>query len=131
MISKNILQTLLLLLSSSFASPLLGLSESTTQPNDIPSTSKFFKLSAQKFRNSILDKTKFDEASLLKKRDDDDYVELDLSNESTFYLTEVEIGTPVQKVGVLVDTGSSDFWVVASNNTYCQSGTFKKTQISK
>ena len=71
----------------------------------------------------------------LEKRDDNDTGAYDtqslpegsallqMVNQNTFYLSLLEIGTPAQKVGVLVDTGSSDLWVVSSNNSYCMSGT--------
>lgn len=60
--------------------------------------------------------------SSLSKREDG-VVSLDLENEKTFYMSEVEIGSNTNKVGLLVDTGSSDMWVVGSDNSYCKSGT--------
>lgn len=86
----------------------------------------YFKLSAQKLRGSTIhDAIAGAQPQVLFERDDsgDGFVTMAMSNENTFYLADVEVGTPPQKVGVLIDTGSSDFWVVASNNTYCQSGT--------
>lgn len=50
----------------------------------------------------------------LKKRDDDG-VSVDLKNEKTFYLAQLKIGSNSQQVGVLVDTGSSDLWVVSKD----------------
>ncbi|PHH86724.1 hypothetical protein CDD83_9834 [Cordyceps sp. RAO-2017] len=38
-------------------------------------------------------------------------VEAHLDNMAFFYATEVQIGTPAQRVTVLVDTGSSELWV--------------------
>lgn len=87
---------------------------------------KYFRLTAKKLRGKTLnDAVSASEAKhvLVERDNGDGYVSIDLVNENTFYLTEIEIGSPAQKVGVLVDTGSSDLWVVASNNTYCKSGT--------
>ena len=42
-----------------------------------------------------------------------------LQKEETFYAAEVEIGTPSQKVVVLMDTGSSDLWVVGADTISC------------
>lgn len=129
MVSKTILSTLLFL-SSSFATPLfnlpnLNLNLKSNSLDENSNNLKYFKLAAQKLRGSNINNAVLGaEPILLEKRDDTgNYVTLDLINESTFYLAHIELGTPSQKVGVLVDTGSSDLWVVASNNTYCESGT--------
>lgn len=42
------------------------------------------------------------------KRDDG---VIDLSNHNQYYMAELQIGSNEQKIGVLVDTGSSDLWV--------------------
>lgn len=120
-VTKTILSTLLFL-SSSLATPLFNLPDLVDKNSD---DLKYFKLTAQKLRGSnINDAVVGAEPILLEKRDGTDgYVTLDLLNENTFYLAHIELGTPSQKVGVLVDTGSSDLWVVASNNSYCESGT--------
>ncbi|CAI4058268.1 hypothetical protein SKDZ_04G3600 [Saccharomyces kudriavzevii ZP591] len=52
-------------------------------------------------------------------RREDDYELVKLTNENSFYSVELDIGTPPQKITVLVDTGSSDLWVTGSNNPYC------------
>ncbi|KAG0690422.1 hypothetical protein C6P40_002915 [Pichia californica] len=54
---------------------------------------------------------------------DNEILDLSLTYDSTFYFAEVAIGSNSQKVDVLLDTGSSDFWLLASNNSYCESGT--------
>lgn len=52
---------------------------------------------------------------------EDGSVEMELDNRNTFYSSTLDIGTPEQKVVVLVDTGSSDLWVMGSSNPYCAS----------
>ncbi|SSD61432.1 uncharacterized protein SCODWIG_03193 [Saccharomycodes ludwigii] len=59
---------------------------------------------------------------LLRKRDDSSEVLFEIKNQQSFYSVELSIGTPSQNVTVLLDTGSSDLWVVGSNNPYCQEG---------
>ncbi|KAG7926466.1 hypothetical protein KL925_003516 [Ogataea polymorpha] len=63
---------------------------------------------------------------MLEKRADDGSVTMELQNAQSFYQVEIEIGSDKQKVGVLIDTGSSDLWVTNSNNTYCSSSSSKK-----
>lgn len=115
-------------LSVTIASPLPL--DSDYQDFSSVNTEKYFKLHAQKLRGSTIHDAKVGAKPFgLIKRNvdpfnaDDEYLFMGLQNENTFYLSEIEIGTPSQKVGVLVDTGSSDLWVVASNNSYCEPGT--------
>ncbi|KAG7191709.1 Aspartyl protease [Scheffersomyces spartinae] len=42
-------------------------------------------------------------------------IELILTNQGTFYLAEVTVGSNNQSMDVLIDTGSSDFWLLSSN----------------
>jgi candidapepsin len=60
-----------------------------------------------------------------------------LNNEQTFYTTELELGSPGQKFRLLLDTGSSDTWVISKEDTYdcgygsCDyTGQFTKNQSS-
>lgn len=53
------------------------------------------------------------------KRSTSDTVSVKLDNEFTFYSVDVKLGTPFQTIEVAIDTGSSDFWVIASNNSFC------------
>ncbi|TID22563.1 hypothetical protein CANINC_003338 [Pichia inconspicua] len=79
---------------------------------------KYWSLSAKKVVGKRTVKN-----SLVKRDNEENFVSLKLIDENTFYMAEIEVGSNQQKVGVLVDTGSSDFWIVGSNNTLCKSGT--------
>lgn len=55
----------------------------------------------------------------LKNRDDHDQsVEDKIKNQKYYYSTTVQIGNPAQEVEVLIDTGSSDTWVVSPQTKY-------------
>ncbi|CAF3663847.1 unnamed protein product [Fusarium graminearum] len=51
-----------------------------------------------------------------KRQDADEAIAVRLENKDFFYSTDIEIGTPPQKVTVLLDTGSNELWV----NPDCQ-----------
>lgn len=56
-----------------------------------------------------------DDAPKLHKRAGS--LDMELQNEQTFYLVELEIGSNRDKVELLVDTGSSDMWVMSHQLT--------------
>lgn len=62
------------------------------------------------FRGNSPHDMAIDRTVRVHRRDD----EIEIDNYLTFYLAEVEIGSNKQKVGVLLDTGSSDLWVSVS-----------------
>lgn len=53
------------------------------------------------------------------KRDENSSAVSDLKNERAFYISDLNIGNPAKQVSVIVDTGSSDLWVMSSENPYC------------
>lgn len=60
-----------------------------------------------------------DEHRTLKARDDHDQaVEDKIKNQKYYYSSTISVGTPPQDVDVLVDTGSSDTWVVTPSTQY-------------
>lgn len=67
-------------------------------------------------------------ASLVQKRDDTLQVKVD--NVYTYYSIDVDIGTPKQKQTLLIDTGSSDIWVIGSDNPYCAKTKKEKAQAA-
>ncbi|GME79991.1 unnamed protein product [Ambrosiozyma monospora] len=82
----------------------------------------YFKLSGRKSRgDSFKDSNPLHEAHMLQKRDDDGTVSFRLANQQTFYSVDIQVGSNQDEVVVLVDTGSADFWVMNSNNSYCSS----------
>lgn len=50
----------------------------------------------------------------------DDTIAVDAENQFTYYSIDLEIGSQKEKVNVVLDTGSSDLWVMAESNPYCE-----------
>lgn len=76
--------------------------------------------SSDKYLHMIVDR--IPKSSNLVKRGEDD-PELPMLDTGDLYMAEIEVGSNNQKVYVQIDTGSSDFWVVASDDIYCDKGT--------
>lgn len=47
-------------------------------------------------------------------------IDVNATNRYIFYSIELNVGTPSQKLSVLLDTGSSDLWVPGADNLFCQ-----------
>ena len=65
----------------------------------------------------------------LRGRADDDPILQDLHNNLTGggYYADVSLGTPSQSVSLILDTGSSDVWVLDSNANLCTSSRMQAT----
>lgn len=102
-------------LSSLFASQVLGKIIPAANKRDDDSNSKFVKLPFHKLYGDSLENVGSDkkpEVRLLKRADG--YEEIIITNQQSFYSVDLEVGTPPQNVTVLVDTGSSDLWIMGS-----------------
>ncbi|CAL9735478.1 aspartic proteinase yapsin-3 [Monosporozyma servazzii] len=60
-----------------------------------------------------------DSNNKLYRRDGDGIYYLNMTEQQNFYSVEVELGNPIQKLQLLLDTGSSDMIVVSNSNPYC------------
>lgn len=70
-----------------------------------------FKIDFEVLRgNDKRDLSLSDERPYFVKRDSS---EIELQNKQTFYLANIKIGSNEDETGVLIDTGSSDLWVMA------------------
>ncbi|GAV50215.1 hypothetical protein ZYGR_0U00710 [Zygosaccharomyces rouxii] len=47
-------------------------------------------------------------------------ISVNATNRYIFYSVELSVGTPAQKLSVLLDTGSSDLWVPGADNLFCE-----------
>lgn len=81
--------------------------------------------------NSFKDASPYNEAKLVKRTDDSGSVTVELENQSTFYSVTLKIGSNEDEVEVLIDTGSSDLWVSASDNIFCESSTSSSSKFRK
>lgn len=85
-----------------------------------------FKIDFKVLRGSDKrDLSSANERQYISKRDS---TEMELRNRQTFYLAEIEIGSNEDEIGVLVDTGSSDLWVM-SHDLNCDRSSSSKRDI--
>lgn len=66
--------------------------------------------------SSTWDMARHKRGELVKR---DGLLDMEIKNENTFYLAELKFGSNENKVGVLVDTGSSDLWIM-SHDLRCE-----------
>lgn len=95
--------------------PLLSIIPTFTLAKNV--ANEGFKIDFVAERNSdhSISKRKY---SSLRKRSEE-YADFTLTNEDTFYMANISLGTPSQELSVLLDTGSADLWVMSSDNSYC------------
>lgn len=85
-------------------------------------SAKYLDLTFTKtYGTSFEDSKKRSEIHALIQKRDSNYEQIDLTYQGGFYSMDLEIGTPAQKMEVLLDTGSSDLWVMSKDNIYCSS----------
>lgn len=88
------------------------------------SRANYVKLGFDKLKgNTFSDATKHAKPIAKLHKRDDGYEEMTIVNQQSFYSVELGVGSSDQNVTVLVDTGSSDLWIMGSNNPYCKAGT--------
>ncbi|ODV64430.1 acid protease [Ascoidea rubescens DSM 1968] len=73
--------------------------------------------------DNLIDSSPDNQPKFVKR---DDYHKAVLTNEYTFYLANLTIGSDDQNVSVIIDTGSSDLWVTRSTNPYCINSNAKR-----
>ncbi|AMD22457.1 HHL313Wp [Eremothecium sinecaudum] len=112
--------------------------------NPIPETSnkpQYIKLDLDKSRaEPVIGSDKLTNELIQLERAGSHPVQIDIKNRDVYYSVNVSIGTPPQEITVLIDTGSSDLWVVGSDvkcsptdpsDPTCKAlGTYDKTKSS-
>ncbi|GAV55118.1 hypothetical protein ZYGR_0AS04410 [Zygosaccharomyces rouxii] len=87
-------------------------------------SSPALKLSFNKWHGPTYEDSSLERRSLVAR--DNKNVNFEVENQQNFYSVDLQVGTPGQNITVLLDTGSSDLWVTANTNPYCESNAGKK-----
>ncbi|KAI5949010.1 SAP9, partial [Candida theae] len=106
-------------------------SSSSSSSSSVPPTGSFkidFNIRRGSSRENL---SPIDDSTprFVKRADSDGSFDLEITNEQTFYMAELHIGSNKDKNQVLVDTGSSDLWVMSHDLTCIsnsQSGSSQK-----
>ncbi|GMG56236.1 unnamed protein product [Ambrosiozyma monospora] len=112
--------TFLLLSGHSFAVPI---NDTTTDNNDTSNSNStglgYVKFVGErtKVQHSTIDTIVGKEQSVTGGS-----LDVNLQNEDFIYVMNVTIGSNKEEIQLQIDTGSSDFWVIGSNNTWCKTG---------
>ncbi|ODQ79251.1 hypothetical protein BABINDRAFT_162286 [Babjeviella inositovora NRRL Y-12698] len=107
------------------SNPVL-LSVALALPANTAATPGVFKVDFNVHRGSSVDSAEHGASAHFSKREVNGVETVQLVNENSFYLANLSLGSNSQKVGVLMDTGSSDLWVTGSDNSFCETGTAKR-----
>lgn len=81
-----------------------------------PTTGKSLHLEFQSKKASVHPNKRSPDYYLRKRSES---IQVNLDNLLTYYNIEVEVGTPAQTFNLLIDTGSSDMWIIGEGNEYC------------
>jgi yapsin 1 len=104
--------------------PLLTLLALTTSglAKNVGSLPGYHNLGFKVTRGSTFqDSSPFNVPKLVKRESPDGTVLTVIDNEYTFYSVQIAMGSEMENVTLLMDTGSSDTWVPGSENLYCSS----------
>ncbi|ODV94949.1 hypothetical protein PACTADRAFT_3836 [Pachysolen tannophilus NRRL Y-2460] len=71
--------------------------------------------------NTLEDATRYNRPYLSKRSNEDGTLSSTILNEQSFYLANISVGSSQQQIGVLLDTGSADMWLMSQSNPYCDS----------
>lgn len=105
------------------AAAVAAVAEAAPKPASLPAGVVHFPFRAHRTDTHPLGRYSKHKEDLERLRRRSDTQQITLTNEFTYYTSELDIGTPAQTLDILIDTGSSDLWVMASSNPYCANTT--------